>query len=433
MSLYVIEPRDPLIARDGRPAGVGGSFSTLRFPTPSTVAGAARTRMASVEGAFDCPERELDRLLEIEVHGPLLVELAAQEDAVVDWLLPAPRDAVLFARREEDGKALAEMHQLSPIELPVGCAVDQIECKAADPTAKPFLLPDFVRDPGSHKPHGRAPAYWHWSQLECWLGGAAPKVGEPLRDGFRVDPCTFGLGNLLIERRTHVALEPGGRVSVEGALFQTAGLRFLAKGPEKLAPRRLALTLRTSGGRVAERDLSLRPEVAPLGGDRRLARWRGLSGDWPSLPDSILQAIVSTRRARLLLLSPAAFRAGALPAWNGQEIPGAPGVKVRIRSACVGRAEVVSGWDLRASNGAGKPRGRAKKTRRLAPAGSVYFVELEADTEAHLIAWCKAVWFRPISDLWIEDNGQAEAQARRDGFGLAALGTWPEPMRKEPS
>ena len=44
MSVWLIEPLDPLIARDGRPAAVG-RFTTTSFPSPSMVAGAVRTRM----------------------------------------------------------------------------------------------------------------------------------------------------------------------------------------------------------------------------------------------------------------------------------------------------------------------------------------------------------------------------------------------------
>lgn len=83
-------------------------------------------------------------------------------------------------------------------------------------------------------------------------------------------------------------------------------------------------------------------------------------------------------------------------------------------------SEVVSGWDLAFDNGAGKPRGRPKPTRRLAPAGSVYFVELEGGAREDLERWCDAAWLAPLSD------GEQE---RRDGFGLAALGAW----RKESS
>lgn len=432
MTLYVIEPRDPLIARDGRPAGFGGTFSTLRFPTPSTIAGAARTRMASVDGAFACPEEELDRLLAIPVHGPLLAEIADTEGAALTWLAPAPRDAVLFSAEEAPGKGeprKAVLRRLLPIEMPPGCAVDKLE----NPH---LLLAGFAPPILGKKPLGRPPAFWRWDHYLAWLGAPQAAKAIDLQDGVTLDPEALGLCDLLRERRAHLAIQPGERVGVEGYLFQTEGLRFLQRRAHHEASRfdthRLALTLRTPGGEIAGRQVKLVPEVAPLGGDRRLARWRAVSDDWPGLPEPILQSIKASRRARLCLLTPAAFSGGGLPGWNGEEIPGASRVKVRVRCACVPRAEVISGWDLRAHNDKGKP-GRAKPTRRLAPAGSVYFVELEADDDEAVATWCKAVWLQPISDTWVKPDGTKDTQARRDGFGLAALGTWSEPIRKEPS
>jgi CRISPR-associated protein Cmr3 len=72
----------------------------------------------------------------------------------------------------------------------------------------------------------------------------------------------------------------------------------------------------------------------------------------------------------------------------------------------VPRPEVVSGWDL--------VKGKPKKSRRLAPAGSIYFVELNGTPEDRR-RWCDETWLACVSDA---------EQDRRDGFGLAALGTW---------
>ena len=52
MSVWLVEPLDPLIARDGRPSSVGGHFFTVSFPYPSMLAGAVRTRMGCENGAF---------------------------------------------------------------------------------------------------------------------------------------------------------------------------------------------------------------------------------------------------------------------------------------------------------------------------------------------------------------------------------------------
>ena len=76
---------------------------------------------------------------------------------------------------------------------------------------------------------------------------------------------------------------------------------------------------------------------------------------------------------------------------------------IEIIAAAVSRYQVISGWDYAIH----KP----KPTRRLAPAGSVYFLKIGKNTENFV----KNVWMQNISDG--EEN-------RADGFGLAALGTW---------
>ena len=103
-----------------------------------------------------------------------------------------------------------------------------------------------------------------------------------------------------------------------------------------------------------------------------------------------------------MLLTPALFGQGYLPAW----ILTRAGVQAEVSAAAVPRYQTVSGWDYKA----GKP----KANRRLAPAGSVYYLKLQGDDDA-IHAFADTVWMQTVSD---------DEQARRDGFGLAVLGTW---------
>lgn len=402
--VWILEPRDPLIARDGKPAFTGRYF-THGFPFPSTIAGAVRTRLGSGGGSFVLGTRqELDELLAIEVAGPLLAEIDDQ-DKPVQWWAPAPRDAQ-FVEIEENGKKRTALLALHPFPLDGPC----------DELPEHVLLPVAASRTSTGKPPAGIPAFWPFQKLESWLL-------EPA-DQENVEPASLGLLPLPVERRTHVALQPGERVGLEGMLFDTAGLRFLhsskpnPRGRADLAPCRLALGLRCPGGEVGGRRLELAERLAPLGAERRLAHWRPAPRGWPGMPAEIRRRIVESRRARLVLLTPACFAAGALPGWNGSPVPGLPPgaatVQATVRAACVSRPVIVSGWDLAADNGPGKPKGRPKPTRRLAPAGSVYFVELTGSAE-EIGAWCDAVWLHAVSDA---------IQDRRDGFGLAVLGTW---------
>jgi CRISPR-associated protein Cmr3 len=395
MSVWLIEPFDPLIARDGRPSAIG-RFDTTSFPFPSMVAGASRTRMGSVNGAFTLSGSALDELREgVHVRGPLLAELSPEDGAVEDWLVPAPRDAMIL--KEEGAKP--EIRRLAPRSLASGEALDSFQ----DMGLRPLRLQG---SGGRGKPPQCIPAFWRWSRLESWLRSPGDEPG--------IDLVALGAQKLPVEIRAHLAIQPGERVGIDGMLFQTSGLRFLqkrSKGSPRLSPRRFALSLWTQGATVAGRDLDLAEQLAPLGGERRLARWSRASREWPQLPQDVLETIVETGRARLILLTPAVFAQGALPGWNGSAgSPWAPtaSVTVTVLAAAVPRPEIVSGWDL--------ATGRPKKTRRLAPAGSVYFIELKGAPE-DLRQWCKETWLACVSD---------DAQDRRDGFGLAVLGTWKE-------
>lgn len=396
MNPWLIEPLDPLIARDGKPAAVG-HFRTVSFPFPSMVAGAVRTRMGSRNGAFSLPASALAELKEkVIVQGPLLAELDANGGGVLQWLAPAPRDA-LFLRGEDEQVTL---RRLAPRPLKTGEVMDSL--------GEEGLIPLGFQGKDIHgKPPKDIPCFWTWQEFEKWLAAPADRSSENL--------SSLGIGPLPVETRAHLAIQPYERVGIDGMLFQTSGLRFLQKGSLPLKPRRFALSLRCQEATVAGRDLALKEEIAPLGGERRLARWSPASKPWPRFPEVIRESIAATRRARLLLLTPAIFRNGALPGWNGRDWPMGGLVRAIVQAASVPRPEVVSGWDLAADNGAGKPKGRPKPTRRLAPAGSVYFLELQGGTEEDIRRWCDETWLACVSD---------DEQDRRDGFGLAVLGTW---------
>ncbi|HEY2738248.1 MAG TPA: type III-B CRISPR module-associated Cmr3 family protein [Thermoanaerobaculia bacterium] len=422
MNVWLIEPIDPLIARDGRPAAVG-RFDTVRFPFPSMVAGAVRTRMGSPGGAFLVPRGALEELKEkIPVQGPLLAELDAETGDVYQWLAPAPRDAAYV---QEEGETVT-IRRLLPRPFEPGEAMDSFAEKGLLPVqggmAPLSVLQELgggaplpadggamgegtgVRSSGgalTAKPPEKLPSFWSWSHYESWLTAPADSSGE--------SPFTRGIAALPVEKRAHLAIRPDERVGMDGMLFQTAGLRFLqpGDGDHALTPRRFALSLRCQDATAAGRALALAPQIAPLGGERRLARWSPAADAWPRLPAAVRNSIVTRRRARLLLLTPAIFEHGTLPGWSGNPWPGSGAVRATVLAACVGRPEVVSGWDL--------AQGEAKHTRRMAAAGSVYFVALDGGDEADLRAWCDQTWLACVSD---------DPAERRDGFGLAALGTW---------
>ena len=380
MPTWIIEPRDPLIVRDGRPFGPdpGARARSLPFPFPSTIAGGVRTRAGlKSDGTFDharADENHPHSVLKIGVRGPLLAALN-DDGSFGEWLPPAPADALLL--RGDGSGADAQRVRLLPLEPPAGSVY-------LPPRGRePFLVgPRVAR---SEKPFDQPPRFWRWSVFERWL---IDPEERPCR------PHDFGIAGPPSESRMHVSINPASQTAEEGRLFQTIGLEFTGPAWERLAQ------VVESDGAFADWAGGL----APLGGERRLVAWRAVQLGWPVCPQQVRERIIAERACRLILLTPACFIDGYRPAWLLRE---QHGVQPVLQAAAVARPPVVSGWDLRT--------GRPKPTRRLAPAGSVYFLTLAADSDAAIGRWIDAIWMQNVSDA---------PQDRLDGFGLAALGTW---------
>ena len=84
MSVWILEPRDPLLVRDGRPfsAEPGARARSLPLPYPSVTAGCWRTLKGknNPEGFFDVSL--VEPLLKESITGPLLVELSSDGEIV---------------------------------------------------------------------------------------------------------------------------------------------------------------------------------------------------------------------------------------------------------------------------------------------------------------------------------------------------------------
>ncbi|MGQ9496786.1 MAG: type III-B CRISPR module-associated Cmr3 family protein, partial [Desulfotomaculales bacterium] len=309
-----------------------------------------------------------------------LVELDAGTGDITRWLVPAPADALLLdLDPSETGRSM--LKRLVPLQLPQGAKTD---------------LPDGVmpvgmprRDP--RKPSSRAPRYWYWDFFQQWLSD--PREGE-------VFLAELGHDGPVREARIHVSIRTDTQTADEerGALFQTRGLEFThVPGGRKISgARRLGLAVATDAP-------NLKPGIAPLGGERRLVFWRQSRKMLPTLPEEVKEKIAGQRHCRLILLTPAHFKAGWKPSWL---LEGWEDVKPNLQAVALRRFETVSGWDFE--------KREPKPTRRLAPAGTVFFLKLEGDGAA-IKRWIDTIWMQCISD---------EERDRRDGFGLTVLGVW---------
>ncbi|MFQ3591247.1 MAG: type III-B CRISPR module-associated Cmr3 family protein, partial [Chloracidobacterium sp.] len=280
MALWMIEPRDPIIFRDGRPFGAwGGARATsLPFPFPSTIAGGVRTRaFRTAQGVFDPSAfgRTPAEARALSIRGPFLVELDAS-DAIQQWLWPAPLDALVLR-----GLAAGDfdVKRLVPLALPPGVTVG---------LPVDGLCPVGLAVRVKAKPAGDAPAYWYGSVVERWLTRS---------DDWTTTAKALGHGGPVLEQRTHVALDPATLTAEDGRLFQTSGLAFTCRVDGE-PPRRLALAVW-----VAD-DAPLQPGLAPLGGERRLVMWRPSKSALPPCPAAVHQAVCRQGACRLILATP---------------------------------------------------------------------------------------------------------------------------------
>lgn len=396
MPSWYIEPRDPLIVRDGRPFGAdpGARAHSLSFPIPSTTSGGLRNR-AGLNNAGVFEPTRIDEVLKIAVRGPLLAMLD-QAGQFTEWLPPAPADAHLLPGANDSE---ARVIQLVPLQK------RDESCYSSPLGGEDLALvgPEIAIE---QKPLANPPRFWHWQLFKQWLI-------EPQQQPFSapVATDTLGIKGPQLEYRTHVSIQPNSQTAEEGRLFQTSGLEFTSSDRSRLAL-------------VIESDAELKHFAnggfAPLGGERRLMAWRPNAPAFPACPPDLRKRIITERGCRVILLTPAHFAAGYRPTWL---LDAHRNVKAELAAVLIQRPQVISGWDMQ--------EGKPKPTRRLAPSGSVFFLRLpekEKASDEQVSAWIDAIWMQNISDDY-RDNHRNDRPVdaerdRRDGFGLAVLGTW---------
>lgn len=395
MTAWIIEPREPIIVRDGRPfePQPGVIANTLPFPFPSTTAGAARNRAGSRDGVF-IARGDLETLKKIQVRGPLLAE--ADDEEKWTLLVPAPADALLLEVKDDEEKV-----RRKPL-VPLQPKADEFVDRPTDAKGQELALVG-PRLYEAAKPAKDLPAFWRWEPFAQWLLRSKEEVEQ--KEGIVLARSDLGIRPLPQDERLHVSLETGQMVAREGALFGTRGLEFTSQAKKLSQTRRLALWLDVD----EDGKYPIHEGLWSLGGERRMVKWQKGSPErstFDELRDKVSAQIHATGCCRLILLTPAYFERGYLPNTARWEYKG---VKPVLQAALVQRPQVVSGWDM-----AKGPKNAAKPTRRLVPAGSVFFLKLEGQL-ANLNDWIKHTWMSCVSD---------DVQSRSDGFGLAVLGNW---------
>lgn len=378
-----ITPVDVLYLRGNRLFGDPGSHGeALMPPWPSLVAGALRSRMLVdhgidpgryAEGNAALPEDLANCLGTVEQPGTFRVRffaLARRTGTEVEPLLPAPAD--LVARGES-------VHALAPAEFP-----------ASIRTSFGLPLAPVLKAAGAGKPE--EPAWLGREALESYLAGSPipRKHLVPARDIWKTD------------LRLGIALDGQRRTALEGHLY-TADAVALRQSDRAMVWHGFLVRVEGADGLVP------RGGVLRFGGDGRAAEL----GDCAlRVPDPPWTEIERTGRFRLVLATPGIFPDGWLPAGTKEPVEKGLwelfGIRAHLVSACVPRAQVVSGWDL--------ARGLPKPAVRAAPVGSVYwFDELEGSADS----------LRRVAQegLWGPDG--IDAARRAEGFNAVLVAAWP--------
>ncbi len=373
-----LEPVDVLFFRSNKGFGDPGSYGESMVPPwPSAVAGALRSRILADSGvnlaefaAGNAVHPEIGRRDSPGSFRLTALQLARRTGNQVEPLYPPPADIVV-----EDGHVLLA----SPAALPEGLR-----------SSFPLPLHPVLAQPRRGKPKGG-----QWLTAAGWekyLAGQTPAAEELVSsaDLWQTDP------------RVGIGLSAQTRSVEEGRLFtaEAAAFRLRIHGKSKTDTGFLAAV----AGCTPPQDGLVR-----LGADGRAAAVHPVPDLRPAEPD--WARIVREGRLRLILAAPGLFRQGWLPEGckeqKGQFLFDLHGVRGRLVSACVARAETVSGWDL--------ARELPKRAQRCAPPGSVYWLDQVQADEASLQALAEhGLWPEPCPDEF----------RRAEGFNRVWIAPW---------
>lgn len=396
MTHLFIEPGDVLVFRDGRPFDAGSDhLATGPFPPlPPTLYGALRSALlaqhdadfhaddfgladATAKAALGTkPSRDDSGLGTLALTS---VALARRIDGgAVERLYPAPFDLLTSKTKEEEAQGDPVHVLLRPMDAPKGVKTN---------------LPEGLRPLWPAVRHHATTFYENTATLLTEAGLAHVLGGEPPEPGHLVASDDV----YLKEPRTQVSLrgETGKTFSgtaQEGKLFTVEFARMAEHAG-------LAVSVEADG-------LLDTAGLLRLGAESRAACFEAVSLSDPDTTD-LRPVAAETGRVRAVLTTPAPFQHG----WRPDGIEGGlqgrlGGVAVHLVACAVGRPVNLGGWDL-----AARPQ-RPKRARPAAPAGSVYFLQLDRPFDASA-----------LFDA-LDGRSLCTGDDARQGLGLVRLGIW---------
>lgn len=380
--LVRFEPFDVLMASDARALGDGG-FGFAGELSPAAFAGALRTLIlkqnSTLQGGRLNASQELDDVVGLSgppkgfaFAGPLMYGVALSPQLL--W--PCPMSLVTGSRHSG---------AVTGILTPGGSPA------VADAGMGELRLLEVTRRLGRANQPMRG---WLWTAglKNLLFRRAFPSI---------VPEATI----FLRERKWGHRRAPTGVVE-EGMLYSRSALRFQpATEGERLGSAAFQFAGLLD---VQEKFLPSGSHRLRLGGDGSLA-FAQVEKLSPLVEDNELldlaSGIIKSRKLLLYLATPAIFAGGFRPrkleeAWKDTVQPVA---------ACVGRPQIIGGWDLK--------RQAPKAVRWAVPAGSVFYFELKENANDERV---REFIFTYSLNASVSDEQQEL------GFGLTWVGLWPD-------
>ncbi len=371
-----IEPLDVLFLRGNTLFGHAGSYGESAVPPkPSVLAGALRSALLAAKG------HDFSAFARGEVSDPEL----GTPDAPGSFALTG----LGLARREH-----LEGHVEPLFAMPADLVIHQGSSNGCLSRVRPTVLHSALRS-SKATPVAAVHAQAKREKIESggWLsmqGWKCYLAGEPVHTSQTVMSASLWKS----ETRIGIGLDSTRRRAADGQLFSSQAIAL-----HKSEEFEVGFFVTVRGIEIAD------TTMLRLGGDGRAAIAHRVPGMCPE-PNYI--ALAEARRFRVVLTTPGLFEGGWRP--TGTDASGAfslHGVRGKLACAAVARPEVVSGFDL--------AKGCPKPAQRVAPTGSVYWLE---DVDATPDSLHKLV----EAGLW---SKEVENPVRRaEGFNRIALATY---------
>lgn len=395
MQLF-LEPADVWLFRNSLAftAGEGTHALSIFPPTPETVQGAIRARIAS----FWAASQGMTMAKAFDDEGSRLVELIGRQadpgrfrvrgltlgrwhHGKVQRLFPPP--AHLLRSVEQDAQGRYHIYRLMPQ-------------RKANPKEKPELVASWPKDAAHLRllQQDRKPAKDNEKlvDFDCWLTARGLRLAFSPKDDFLIlqeakpgedvipPECLFES-----EPRLGIGMNRARKTTQEGLLYQVS---FTRPQPGVGLLVDVAFEYEQDARHIWEHELGLPASGwLALGGERRAAWFQALGPDDVDAPPEPMAG----PRSCLYFTTPTYFDQGWRP--GNWEMFGAPPV-----AAAVKRVQLIGGWQQRPGDADGAP----KILRRCVPAGSVYFF----DGEINVV--------RPIT------TGEGD----KIGYGITYRGAW---------